>query len=156
MVRPSRLETASPSGLRIPSSLLAQRRGRMPHLPVAVPIPPAPRPLPWGVRLPAAPVPFHVRARRAHRNLSLVTFHLSLAPQARSLCVLCVFLLRFPCPENFFQSLENARKIFPIIGKIRPFFSNHWKKVFQSLENFPRARRARTASFHFSLFTFHS
>jgi hypothetical protein len=36
--------------------------------------------------------------------------------------------------ENFFQSLENCRKIFPIIGKIGPFFptignffSNHWK-----------------------------
>jgi hypothetical protein len=36
--------------------------------------------------------------------------------------------------ENFFQSLENARKIFPIIGKIGPIlptigkiFSNHWK-----------------------------
>ena len=37
-------------------------------------------------------------------------------------------------PENFFQSLENRRKIFPIIGKIGPNFptigkkfSNHWK-----------------------------
>ncbi len=37
-------------------------------------------------------------------------------------------------PKKLFQSLENARKIFPIIGKIRPFsstigkiFSNHWK-----------------------------
>jgi hypothetical protein len=36
--------------------------------------------------------------------------------------------------ENFFQSLENGRKFFPIIGKIRPvfptngkLFSNHWK-----------------------------
>jgi hypothetical protein len=36
--------------------------------------------------------------------------------------------------ENFFQSLENGREIFPIIGKIAPFFptigqffSNHWK-----------------------------
>jgi hypothetical protein len=26
--------------------------------------------------------------------------------------------------QKLFQSLENARKIFPIIGKI---FSNHWK-----------------------------
>jgi hypothetical protein len=37
-------------------------------------------------------------------------------------------------PENFFQSLENRRKFFPIIGKFRPFFptigklfSNRWK-----------------------------
>jgi hypothetical protein len=37
--------------------------------------------------------------------------------------------------EKFFQSLENGRKIFPIIGKIAEifptignFFSNHWKK----------------------------
>jgi hypothetical protein len=46
---------------------------------------------------------------------------------------------------NFFQSLENARKIFPIIGKngvifptIGKIFSNHWKNAktfFQSLEN---------------------
>ena len=50
--------------------------------------------------------------------------------------------LRFPlalpllstCGESFFQSLENCRKIFPIIGKIGSFFptigkyfSNHWK-----------------------------
>jgi hypothetical protein len=39
-----------------------------------------------------------------------------------------------PWAENFFQSLENARKIFPIIGKTAPnfptigkIFSNHWK-----------------------------
>ncbi len=45
--------------------------------------------------------------------------------------VLFVFRKR---PENFFQSLENARKIFPIIGKnwrifptIGKLFSNHWK-----------------------------
>ncbi|MBR3581911.1 MAG: hypothetical protein IKO01_00535 [Kiritimatiellae bacterium] len=36
--------------------------------------------------------------------------------------------------EIFFQSLENIRKFFPIIGKTGPifptignFFSNHWK-----------------------------
>ncbi|MBR4190734.1 MAG: hypothetical protein IKQ55_12340 [Kiritimatiellae bacterium] len=55
--------------------------------------------------------------------------------------------------------MENARKIFPIIGKTapifptignffsnhwkkRPGFSNHWKNIFQSLENHPAARRA--------------
>ena len=38
--------------------------------------------------------------------------------------------------RNFFQSLENGRKIFPIIGKngrifptIGKFFSNHWKTI---------------------------
>ncbi|MBR4252141.1 MAG: hypothetical protein IKQ15_07590 [Kiritimatiellae bacterium] len=56
------------------------------------------------------------------------------------------------CAGNFFQSLENGRKIFPIIGKNgrifptigkkfsnhwkkRAGFSNHWKVFFQSLEN---------------------
>ena len=56
------------------------------------------------------------------------------------------------CAENFFQSLENGRKNFPIIGKMgRIFptigkkfsnhwkkwngFSNHWKVFFQWLEN---------------------
>ena len=98
------------------------------------------------------------------------------------LCVLCVspfaffalslaLPLRIPCPENFFQSLENRRKIFPIVGKTgrnfptignffsnhwknRPKFSNHWKKIFQSLEKFSRARQG--AHRNSSLVTRHS
>ena len=42
--------------------------------------------------------------------------------------------LPFPGRENFYQSLENDQKIFPIIGKnglifptIGKLFSNHWK-----------------------------
>ncbi|MBR4190901.1 MAG: hypothetical protein IKQ55_13200, partial [Kiritimatiellae bacterium] len=39
--------------------------------------------------------------------------------------------------EKFFQSLENCRKFFPIVGKTAPIFptigkkvSNHWKTFF--------------------------
>ena len=52
----------------------------------------------------------------------------------RSLRSLRLKILPLPSRENFFQSLENCRKIFPIIGKIGPvfptignFFSNRWK-----------------------------
>ena len=51
--------------------------------------------------------------------------------------------------ENFFQSLENCRKIFPIIGKIGQnfptignFFSNHWKTIPSDVATAPRRRGA--------------
>jgi hypothetical protein len=36
--------------------------------------------------------------------------------------------------EKVFQSLENARKFFQSLEN-SPHFSNHWKNIFQSLEN---------------------
>ena len=96
-------------------------RGRMPHLP--------------GGHRP----PRHGFAFFASNPLRALRFRLALP-----LPIPCAFLA-LGGRENFFQSLENARKFFPIIGKngaifptIGKIFSNHWKNAenfFQSLEN---------------------
>jgi hypothetical protein len=56
----------------------------------------------------------------------------------QSLCSLCP-LRR---PENFFQSLENGRKIFPIIGKSGLFFQP-LENYFPIVGKIARGRAAR-------------
>ena len=66
-------------------------------------------------------------------------------PRRTSLSDICIPLLLSPFCHFCFQ--RSSRKSFPIIGKptrilsnhwkIRANFSNHWKNIFQSLENSP-------------------
>ncbi len=66
-------------------------------------------------------------------------------PQLRSLrhplCVLCVFLLRFPCaplaPKIFSNRWKMREKFFQSLEKPGHFFQPLEKKVFKSLENRP-------------------
>ncbi len=54
------------------------------------------------------------------------------------------FSNRWKKPGSFFQSLENAGAVFPIVGSFLRGFSNRWKfweAFFQSLETGPRGRR---------------
>ena len=59
--------------------------------------------------------------RGAHDSLSSRSKPLRSLRQP--LCVLCVFILRFPCA---FLAL-GERTIFSIVGKRAKIFSNHWK-----------------------------
>ena len=83
------------------------------------------------------PHPHPSRFSMSAKRFSWFSMPPSLPHSSRPFCSLlsCLFFPLQPLsPENIFQSLENARKIFPIIGKSAPFFptigklfSNHWK-----------------------------
>ena len=133
-LRSLRFPLAPPLPLSLRSGAAGCRTSQVPSpsLPLPVRFPGGcgfrPRPFPFTSAPAGRTATCHLSLFTCHSRRRRVPFAFFASTPLRSLRFPLAPPLRPPCAENFFQSLENARKFFPIIGKTGP--------VFQPLETF--------------------